>query len=471
MKRQKLKSLTKYILLGYFMYIAITSVVMFALPPQASVLEAAHPTSKMIESTERVVLIAERTEALKVRFDLMDQAEDTLDISYYSMQGGDSVDLFYAHILKAADRGVKVRFVIDGIAHNMRLGNRDVVLLFNQHPNIDLAFYESFDPLRPWTWHNRLHDKLMIVDQSIALIGGRNIGDKYFANEGYVGASNDFDLLLISEHLDETQIIGQMQTYFNDLWDHDYSVLQKNQELSSSKKLKAKQARERLMETYQDNVDTYPNFYTEKVDWLARSHEINQGYFVHNPVERFTKDPIVWREMLDLVSNAKSDVVIQSPYIIPSRQMQKDIARRDFEFSRFILLTNGMASSPNVIAHSGYRNYRNQLANSTLDLYEYQDPDQSLHMKSIVIDEQIAAVGSFNFDSRSMELNTESMVILDSPSLANEILETIEQKYLPCSILVDHAEGTDELLENVSIVKQVVVFILRPLTRMLDFLL
>ena len=130
-----------------------------------------------------------------------------------------------------------------------------------------------------------------------------------------------------------------------------------------------------------------------------------------------------------------------------------------------------MASSPNVIAHSGYRNYRNQLANSTLDLYEYQDPDQSLHMKSIVIDEQIAAVGSFNFDSRSMELNTESMVILDSPSLANEILETIEQKYLPSSILVDHAEGTDELLENVSIVKQVVVFILRPLTRMLDFLL
>lgn len=471
MKRQKLKSLTKYILLGYFMYIAITSVVMFTLPPQASVLEAAHPTSKMIESTERVVLIAERTEALKVRFDLMDQAEDTLDISYYSMQGGDSVDLFYAHILKAADRGVKVRFVIDGIAHNMRLGNRDVVLLFNQHPNIDLAFYESFDPLRPWTWHNRLHDKLMIVDQSIALIGGRNIGDKYFANEGYVGASNDFDLLLISEHLDETQIIGQMQTYFNDLWDHDYSVLQTNQELSSSKKLKAKQARERLMETYQDNVDTYPNFYTEKVDWLARSHEINQGYFVHNPVERFTKDPIVWREMLDLVSNAKSDVVIQSPYIIPSRQMQKDIARRDFEFSRFILLTNGMASSPNVIAHSGYRNYRNQLANSTLDLYEYQDPDQSLHMKSIVIDEQIAAVGSFNFDSRSMELNTESMVILDSPSLANEILETIEQKYLSSSILVDHAEGTDELLENVSIVKQVVVFILRPLTRMLDFLL
>lgn len=467
----RLKSLTKYLLLGYFVYILLTAVVIFSFSPQTESL-ANEPTDPWIsETTEKAVLIEERSEALKVRFDLMDQAEDTLDIAYYSMQGGATVELFYAYILKAADRGVKVRFLVDGIFHNIYLGQRDVIRLFTEHPNIELSFYEPLDLLQPWTWHNRLHDKFIIADQSTALIGGRNIGDKYFAPDDYQKITNDRDLLLLNQDQETSPITEQMQTYFDDLWDHEYTERKTDRKLTNVGQRRAQRMRENITSTYQTYHEAYPDFFTKSIDWLERSHDINGGFFVHNSIERYLKEPQVWRQMLELAVYAEDQVVIQSPYIIPNRLMREDIDRLELEMNQGTMLTNGLNASPNLIAHSGYRNHRQDLANTDFDLYEYQHSNQSLHMKSIVIDQQITAVGSFNFDPRSVYLNTESMVMLDSPTLAQEMLDKIEEQYMSDSFLVDEIGSEQEMIEPVSIIKEFLVFILRPLTRLVEFLL
>src|SRR5699024_4430459 len=216
---------------------------------------------------EKVMLVEDRSEALKVRLDIMDHAEETLDISYYSMQGGDSVDLFYAHILKAADRGVKVRFLLDGLAHNMRFANRSVIGLFSQHPNIELSFYEPLDLIRPWTWNNRLHDKFIIADQMAALIGGRNIGDKYFAPDDYQGLTNDRDLLLFNQDQLDAPIIKQMKTYFDHLWEHDFVKRQTDRKLTSNGEKRAERTRDNLMEIYRTHKQVHPDFFNNSIDW------------------------------------------------------------------------------------------------------------------------------------------------------------------------------------------------------------
>ena len=471
MNRQSIKRLTKYVLLGYFIYIFLTAVVMFTSPFQTKTLATDIAPPWIDETEERVVFVEDRVEALKVRLDLMNHAEEKLDISYYSLQGGDSVELFLAQLIKTADRGVQVRFVVDGIAHNMRFNNRQIINTFTKHPNIELVFYEPLDLVRPWTWHNRLHDKVMIADESIALIGGRNIGDKYFAPEGYDGASNDYDLLLFNADGDATPIVDEMQIYFDYLWEHDYSVIKTDRQLSEFGERGADSMNDRLMGTHQDYLEMHPALFSSSIDWVERSHEIERGFYVHNSGDRFQKEPLVWRQMLSLVANAETEVVMQSPYIIPSHKMRKELAEQEFNFERGMMLTNGMASTPNVLAHSGYRNYRNKLADSSFDLYEYQDSDQSLHMKALVIDRQIAAVGSFNLDARSMNLNSESMVVLDSPSLAAEIMTTIDQKYMPDSIKVNGAEDGAHSIEDPPLLKRILVIIMQPLVRVIDFLL
>ncbi|WP_440896334.1 phospholipase D-like domain-containing protein [Amphibacillus sp. Q70] len=466
-----LKSLTKYILLGYFIYILITGVLLFSFSPETESLANEIEDPWISDTTEEAVLVEDRSDALKARFDLMNAAEDTLDISYYSMQGGATVDLFYAHILKAADRGVKVRFLVDGIFHNIYLGQRDVIRLFTEHPNIELSFYESLDLLRPWTWHNRLHDKFIIADQSMALIGGRNIGDKYFAPDDYQTITNDRDLLLFNQDQENSPITEQMQTYFDYLWEHEYTEQQTNRNLTSIGKKRAQRMREEIMETYQIYHERYLDFFTEFIDWNERSHEIDRGFFVHNSIDRFLKEPQVWQQMLELAVGAEDQITIQSPYIIPNRLMREDIDRLDLEINQGKILTNGLNASPNLVAHSGYRNHRQNLSDTNFDLYEYQHSNQSLHMKSIMIDQQIVATGSFNFDARSTYLNTESMLVLDSPTLTKEMLDMVEEQYMPDSFLVDETSSEQEMLETRPVIKEIFVFILRPLARSVEFLL
>ena len=102
---------------------------------------------------------------------------------YYSIAKGESTDLIMAALFKAADRGVYTRVLLDGIANGLRGNRRGVLYALASHPNIEVKYYEPFQLFKPWAWQNRMHDKIMIVDGQLGIIGGRNIGDKYLANK------------------------------------------------------------------------------------------------------------------------------------------------------------------------------------------------------------------------------------------------------------------------------------------------
>ncbi len=155
----------KYALIIYLIYVLVFGVLIFGIQkPKDSNYLSTHPTDRFYGEgigQDRVALVEDGYYSGLVRVNLIEKAEETLDISYYTIQDGVSTDIFLGSILEAAYRGVKVRFILDGMFHNLRGNLKHVIYAFTDHPNIELKFYEPFTLLKPWTWNNRLHDKFI----------------------------------------------------------------------------------------------------------------------------------------------------------------------------------------------------------------------------------------------------------------------------------------------------------------------
>lgn len=286
----------------YLFYVFLSFYVVFLIadPP-----EFTQENPEFVETDERVLVIDDGMEAWQARVDLIEASETSLDIAYYAMQGGESVELFYAHLLSAAERGVEVRFLVDGLFHGTWF-DQDASRVFHEHSNIHLSYYEPLDLLRPWTWNNRLHDKMMIADGQYALIGGRNIGDKYFTPENTEGASYDRDLLILSPNNTEG-IVEQMNNYFGELWNHEFVELQTKKELSTIGRKRAKRGKSDLEYIYGESENSLLLDADEK-DWWEKAMEINSGYFIHNSLDRLYKEPAVWENILYLTRMAEKHV-------------------------------------------------------------------------------------------------------------------------------------------------------------------
>ncbi|GAE24636.1 phospholipase D/Transphosphatidylase [Halalkalibacter wakoensis JCM 9140] len=424
------------------------------------------------ESQDRVVLVEEREEAFLARIHLIQQAQNSLDIAYHTIHEGTASDLFFTSIVDAANRGVQVRLILDGILHHLRGNNKDIIYAFAAHPNIEIKFYEPFDALRPWTWNNRLHDKIMIVDQEMAMIGGRNIGDSYFAPEGYEGAKYDRDVVILNTlpEMIEESVISEIKDYYELVWNHDYT----KKAIRSVTKKQKHRGEKRLIELKQVK-NKYTNVFQKEYNWIDQSVPTTGITFHHNPIERFHKEPIVWETIKGLMNQAENSIYIQSPYIIPKNNMINYGEIRNLSATNMIILTNSLAATPNVLAYSGYMQHRKKFAHSDFLLYEYQSTTESLHTKTYIFDSRISVVGSFNLDSRSAYLSTESVVIIDSKEFADLLESNIDCKIEKDSLLVagDGAYVEDPTIEpsKVSFFKRGLTTVLNRVTRHFQYLL
>lgn len=161
----------------YLIYAFLSAVLFFFIQsPKKQEKPAYIHSDKLLKNNDRVALIESGEDGINVRLNLIENAKSSIDISYYTLTEGKSVDLVFGSLIKAADKGVKVRVLLDGIFHNLSGDLKNVKYALACHPNIEYKLYEPFKILKPRTWNNRLHDKLIIVDKNLVLIGGRNIG-------------------------------------------------------------------------------------------------------------------------------------------------------------------------------------------------------------------------------------------------------------------------------------------------------
>ncbi|MDD3840692.1 MAG: phospholipase D family protein [Clostridia bacterium] len=426
-------------------------------------------------SKDRIVLVEDRHKSGIARIDLMERAQQTLDIAYYKIQNGTAADIFFGTILDAADRGVQVRILVDGIFHNFKGTSRDVKYTLMNHPNIQLKLYEPFNPFLPWTWNNRLHDKFIVVDNQWAMIGGRNIEDRCFLDQVKdTKIVNDRDVVIINTDQDDNSdsAVHQMKKYFDQLWQHEFSKYPAMQ-LNERQKAKALDRERALNEYAQTMKQQYPEIFKNPIDWLTLSLPARKITLIHNPIQRFNKEPWVWDEILQLMEQAQESIFIQSPYIVPTKNMMKYADEDNLDYHNISMLTNSLAVGPNYPGMSGYIRHRKNMVDLGINLYEYHGSG-SIHGKSIMIDDRISLVGSYNLDARSTFLSTESMVVIDSEEFYSA-LENQMKKLTDTSLKVgqDYSYLDNPFVEHkkASPAKMVLIRALSFLAYFFDYLL
>lgn len=293
-----------------------------------------------------------------------------------------------------------------------------------------IRFYEPFRLFKPWTWHNRLHDKLLLVDGRVAVMGGRNIGDKYFADQPPKDFAFDRDVLLYNDK--KGKVLDEMEQYFVYLWNHDFTKRTKAV-FSKQKAKKGLKLRKNLLRSYQEAVHAKEPFVMSSFNWAADGTSVKQIAFFTNPVERFNKRPLVLKKLNDLAHRAKRSVLIQTPYIIPTRPMKDGLTPLASEIQTTVV-TNSLTATPNPLAFAGYLSTKKELMKTGVHLYEYEGP-YSIHAKSMVVDDYLSIIGTYNLDARSSFLNTESILVIDSAPFALSLTQAIERK-IAYSILV-----------------------------------
>lgn len=376
---------------------------------------------------DRAAVIESNKEALSLRLAMFEEAKESIVMTSFDIREGESTSDIFASLLAAADRGVKVRIIVDGMYGMLHMSRKDLFKAAGSHENIEIKFYNTPNLLMPWTINGRMHDKYIIVDNRMMLMGGRNTFD-YFLGE-YEGKSVGYDreMLVYNESEQKESVIQDVEAYFEALWN------------DSLCKTKYGGDSEKFEQEREKSAERYENLTIETPDWEARTVETKKISFVSNPTHIYGKEPYVYEILQQLMVDAKERVLVHTPYAVFSNDMYEGMSEVAEKIPSAEIILNSIASGDNICASSDYMKNKQKVIDTGMQLHEYMGK-YSTHGKSVLIDNTIAAIGSYNFDNRSTYVDTETMLVADSEPLAKELethLNVLKEGSLPVN-----ADGT-----------------------------
>ncbi|CAN0625409.1 cardiolipin synthase C [Burkholderia multivorans] len=417
-------------------------------------LQSAHPGQSGFR------LLTDGTEALRMRIVLARAATKTLDLQYYVAAEDATGKLILATALHAADNGARVRLLVDDL--NFKDSER-VMAALDMHPAIEVRVFNPFGSAASGSFARtanlfakigrftrRMHNKAMIADNEVAIVGGRNLGDEYFSASPTV-QFRDVDALVAGP------VVRDISASFDRFWNSEVSY-----PLSALKKhAYAEQdlntMREALRAYWRDHADAYganpgdPTPLATRIGraqlplvWAPAELDVDSPSKVAAPTAASTGPPM--QRVAELVHGAQREVLIVSPYFVPHDAGVHTLGELTRRGVRVAVLTNSMASTDNIAVQAGYSPYRIPLLENGVELYEYRpqrgDHDDeeggtrsraSLHAKAYVIDRSTLVIGSMNLDPRSAHLNTELVLVVHSRQLADQVAALFDQAASPRS--------------------------------------
>lgn len=282
------------------------------------------------------------------------------------------------------------------------------------------------------------------MDQEYLLLGGRNIGDRYYNPENYIGnVVNDRDVFVWCSDKDTESIMDQVSDYMELLWNSPDSFPKIKLPVSADYQF--------LFDTAIQFEKSNPKYYVKNLneykDLCVFAAKIS---LIYNPIHAGCKEPWVAYQISELSLAAKDSVILQTPYCTGNRKLF-EIMKQVSNSAEAVLLTNSMASSPNFPAFSNYQSQRKKFVDTGINIYEYQNTD-SIHGKSLIIDDRLSIVGSFNMDDRSYYIDTESMLVIDSTEFS-EKLKSAMTTYIDQSLNVgiDNQYIASDMVKEVSV--------------------
>lgn len=472
------------------------------LPPQRPILEQSTPQTPLSPNKLSLKLaplrqqypnltgyrlLVKPEEALSARLSLIENAEQNIDIQYYIWEHDQIGALFFDALLKAGDRGVKIRLLIDD---NNAKKIEGILLALDEHQNIHVKLfnpyrfrkYRAIDMILDTKRINRrMHNKSLIIDNELSIIGGRNIGNQYF-NLGQKFQFADIDVLLAGKANDE------VKQSFDTYWLHDYSY-------DIRQIVKAQHHKNMTYQHLKQQVDDYLNHLktqeTEKYKKIQQNKQLFHHWkknvfkltwveaqvFVDNPdkvKKDIDKNQYVLPQLMSKIPQPHKQLDIISAYFIPQKQGTNYLKSLEERGVNVRIITNSLHSTDVKGVHAYYSIYREDLLNSGVELYEFLpvinvddfvikqakinnynnekilqkknnksnkpnnhqpsyrsflsgSSNASLHAKALVIDRHYVFVGSMNIDPRSFYYNTEIGVLLKSPVLATNVHHNINE--------------------------------------------
>ena len=412
-------------------------------------------------------LLATGGVALRARLALIEHARASVDLQVYQFKSDRSGWRLMRALRDAAARGVRVRLLVDDF---YTVGDDLMLLGLAAHPNVEVRL---FNPIAFWRdslalrmvasllgeerLHRRMHNKLMLVDGVLAIAGGRNIGDEYFEPQGEQ-TYFDFDVLVAGAVV--PQLVRTFDPYWNSRFAHDVRVVLG--EAGAAAPLRDAFERELAAGCGAARCDDVPLAPPEAQSWRALAAAIDNGritmHMAHASAAADLPEKIESTPVADLsrlaaagaevrmrvalaVRQARDEMVIVSPYLIPGPTGLASLREFRQRGVRVTLLTNSLAATDEPLVHIGYRRYRGDIVREGVELYEWS-PARSgrvfrqllggrtvlrLHAKCALIDRRFVYLGSMNFDPRSRDFNTEFGLVIHSEDLAAEIHALIDR--------------------------------------------
>jgi putative cardiolipin synthase len=399
------------------------------------------------ESGFRVLTLS--TNGLMSRLALADKAEHTIDLQYYIFANDDTGKLVAQHLLTAADRGVRVRLLVDDITSSDAKPLYDAL---DAHQNIEVRRFNPFNTHQPNALsraaqmllefrrlNRRMHNKSFIVDNKVAVIGGRNIGDDYF-DAGDDHNYRDLDLLAVGP------VVQEASRTFDAYWADEAAV--------PASAFKAAENTEVDLAALRTDLAKHARKFAQSDYVQAAAEELPDGPTADRSGTWFWGPATLVADKPDsidagddrpglrmapalsaIIDAAREGVTVISPYFVPSDAEDKEFRDLLGRGVKFRLVTNSLASTDEPAVHVGYAEHRRSLLEAGAEIFELKpfagrkqsltevgkDSSVGLHAKAFTVDGRYVFVGSMNMDNRSKLINTEMGFVVDSPSLAKAI--------------------------------------------------
>ena len=400
-------------------------------------------------------LLSHGREAFIVRLALADLAERSLDMQYYMWDGDTTGRIVVDHVMKAADRGVRVRLLVDDPFYK---DSDSIKACLDAHPNVEIRL---FNPLTNRRWsildfifdfgrvNRRMHNKLMVADNAAAIVGGRNIGDIYYG-VNTIANYRDLDVLAVGP------VVRDLSGVFDQYWNSPPTVpiaaiVDRAHGAADLDAILAR-LREAIAEA------DYPYPIDQDLDELAaQSAELRDNLvWAHGQiiaddpetVARGKESDDVIEFIRGRIARLKEELLVESPYFVLPAGAQATVKALHGRNVRVRVLTNSLASNDMLPAHSGYAKTRRRLLKNGMELYELRpDTDAfrpgwsllsgrspaALHTKAMAFDGEAVFIGSFNLDPRSAVINTEAGLYIESPELAKKLTDYMATGVVPAN--------------------------------------
>jgi putative cardiolipin synthase len=407
---------------------------------------------------DRIKILDNDKEAFMARMDLIQSAKKSIKISYFIFAEDATSLKLLALLRQKAREGVEVKVMIDALFNAIPkyMGTHLV------KEGVQIKNFNKFSLFRlGHILKYRMHDKMMIIDDEEIILGGRNIEDTYYALSPAGGKKNyhDRDIYI------EGEIAAEASAYYDRLWEAKHvSNFKKKKRLH--KKRRARKLKSAIDELDKKLVEYEEHQYvkgSQPFEWLEGSHDTADVELAHDFVS-YRKKRITGtaKKLYELIENAKHTVLIDSPYFILTKEMKrifKDAIARGVTVR---VLTNSLRATDGIVPQAAYIGQRRKIVKMGIELYEYY-ADDCFHSKSMVIDDEIAVIGSFNFDPRSQNLNTETAAIVRDKTTSDLLARSMEETLLTAQKIdkKGRPEGSKKRLPGVKFGKKLATRLLQ----------